>query len=91
MDLNVLYGTGYSVYGGLLEFRKDKTFSINIGITNDGPSNNGIFSCTDTIISVDYLDGNSSEFTPVFASDGSIESILVPQMDYTVVFVRSSN
>lgn len=88
ISLTDIYGQGYKTYGGELIFKSDNTFSINIGITDDGDSNNGKYSCTADSVNVLYNSDKEEVFDLNFASDGSVEKILVPQGDFTVTFVR---
>lgn len=87
-DLAFIYGTGYQTYGGVLKFKKDNTFSINVGITTDGDRNNGKYFCFEEKIAVIYNNDSEADYIPEFDSDGNVISVAVPQGIYTVVFVR---
>lgn len=88
VNLTDLYGKGYRDYGGLLEFNEDGTFSINIGITNNGDQNNGYYTCTQTDINVTYNNDKSSVIDHEFNGDEIIR-LYVLQGEYTIVFERS--
>lgn len=88
VDLNSLYGSGYKTYGGSLIFNENNTFSLNIGVTNNGDANNGKYSCGEDSVSVTYNNDRDDTFQLIFNSGGEVECILVPQKDVTVIFER---